>query len=150
MLNQYDKTHSRDRVKDRQLNKEKFKNIQGVTLIELMIVILIVAVLGMVAYPSYQNSMIKTRRSDGISALLSSAQTLERCFTEYNKYNHANCSIQNSTNFSSSEGYYSITVTTTASTFSLSAAAQGAQAPDSSCTPIVLTHTGAKTPTDCW
>ena len=150
MLNQYDKTHSRDRVKDRQLNKEKFKNIQGVTLIELMIVILIVAVLGMVAYPSYQNSMIKTRRSDGISALLSSAQTLERCFTEYNKYNHANCSIQNSTSFNSSEGYYSISVTTTASTFSLSAAAQGAQAPDASCTPIVLTHTGAKTPTDCW
>ena len=87
MLNRYDKSHSRDSVKDRQLNKEKFKNIQGVTLIELMIVILIVAVLGMVAYPSYQNSMMKTRRSDGISALLSSAQTLERCFTEYNKYN---------------------------------------------------------------
>ena len=123
---------------------------RGVTLIELMIVIAIVGVLGMVAYPSYKNSMQKSQRADGVAALLSSAQTLERCYTEYNKYNHANCSIQNGTSFNSSENLYSISITTTATTFILSAGAQGAQSGDSSCTPMTISQTGAKLPADCW
>ncbi len=136
--------------KHEMLDIKSFRASRGVTLIELMIVIAIVGILGMVAYPSYENSMQKTRRADGIAALLTSAQTLERCYTEYNKYNHANCSIQTATSFNSSENFYSVSVATTTTTFTLSAGAQGAQSGDSSCTPLTISQTGAKLPADCW
>ena len=41
----------------------------GFTLIELMIVVVIVAILAAVAYPSYQNSVQKGRRSDGMAKI---------------------------------------------------------------------------------
>ena len=140
---------TRGRVSIR-LNAARPYASQGVTLIELLIVVAIVGILGMVAYPSYQNSMQQTRRSDGVAALLTTAQTLERCYTEYNKYNHSSCRIQNGTSFDSSESFYSVSVTTATSTFSLSAGAQGAQAGDTSCTPLTISQTGAKLPADCW
>ena len=42
----------------------------GFNLIELMIVVVIIGIIASIAYPSYQSSMTKTRRSDGQAALL--------------------------------------------------------------------------------
>ena len=38
---------------------------RGFTLVELMIVVAIVAILAAIGYPSYQNSVQKSRRADG-------------------------------------------------------------------------------------
>lgn len=50
----------------------------GFTLVELMLVVVIVAVLAMVALPSYQKQVAKGRRADAITALSVIVQAQER------------------------------------------------------------------------
>jgi type IV pilus assembly protein PilE len=50
---------------------------KGFTLIELMIALMVVGILAAIAYPSYQDSVRKGRRGDGMAALLEAAQKLE-------------------------------------------------------------------------
>lgn len=52
----------------------------GMTLIELMIVVAIIGILSAFAYSSYQNQMVKTRRSDATSAILEIANGLEKFY----------------------------------------------------------------------
>lgn len=51
---------------------------QGFTLIELMIVVMIVAVLAAIAYPSYSNHVRKTARKEAASIMLDMAGRMER------------------------------------------------------------------------
>jgi len=139
------------------------RKYKGFTLIELMIVVVIVSILAAVAYPSYQDSVRKSRRSDGTAALLQAAQILERCYTELNSYASTTCSIVTAaappinivtgTGGLSGAGYYTITATPTATTYTLTATptALGGQNNDS-CGTYTLTQTGARTPatTGCW
>jgi type IV pilus assembly protein PilE len=48
-----------------------------------MIVVAMIAVLGAIAVPSYQNSVRKARRADARSALVTTAQLMERYATEH-------------------------------------------------------------------
>lgn len=59
---------------------------KGFTLIELLIVIAIIAILASIAYPSYQESVKRSRRVDAQSALLGLAQSLERWYTTNGSY----------------------------------------------------------------
>ena len=59
---------------------------RGFTLIELMITVAIVAILSMIAYPAYQSQVVKGNRAEGKSAVLKTAQALERYFTVNNTY----------------------------------------------------------------
>ena len=64
------------------------KNTQNAfTLIELLIVIAIVGVLAGIAYPSYQDSMTKSRRADAKAALLELSVFMERLYTTTGCYN---------------------------------------------------------------
>jgi type IV pilus assembly protein PilE len=58
------------------------KTARGFTLIEVMIVAAIVAILAAIAYPSYQDSVRKSRRADAKSILLQAGQFMERFYTE--------------------------------------------------------------------
>ena len=40
--------------------------MRGITMIELMIVIVVLSILAAIAYPSYQNQVTKARRADGM------------------------------------------------------------------------------------
>jgi len=59
---------------------------RGFTLVELMIVVAIVGILAMVAFPAYQGQVKKGNRAEGKSAVLKTAQALERYFTVNNTY----------------------------------------------------------------
>lgn len=128
--------------------------MEGFTLIEVMIVVVIISILAAIAYPSYTEQVRKSRRADATGGLMDVAQRLERCFTQFNAYNNANCNIP----AASPEGHYVITTPVlTAGQFTLRAepAAGSPQAGDTRCTRFELTQAGVRTAqgtlgNDCW
>ena len=60
--------------------------IRGFTLIELMVTVAVVAILAAVAFPSYQDSLRKSRRTDGKNALTQAVANMERYYVEKNSY----------------------------------------------------------------
>lgn len=123
---------------------------RGFTLIELMFVVAIVAILLALAYPSYQDSVRKARRADATTSLMERAQGLERCFTRFNSYTHADCPNPAG---ASDDGYYTLTVERTATTYTLTAEATGDQANDA-CGDYTVDYLGNKAPAPdskrCW
>lgn len=59
---------------------------QGMTLIELLIVMAIIGILASIAYPSYQEYVRRGQRSEARAQLMEAAQFMERTFTVTNDY----------------------------------------------------------------
>lgn len=126
----------------------------GFTLIELMIVVSIVGILAAIVYPSYIDSLRKSRRTDGKDAMLR-VQLEEEKYRANNPTYTSTLSDLNLTS-ATEAGYYTISLTaasTTGYTVRATAVAGGAQASDTACTPLQIAVTAAgevKTPTVCW
>lgn len=131
---------------------------RGVTLIELMIALTVLAILVSVAVPGYRQQVIRTHRAEAKQLLLTEAAALERCFMNLNAYNAAGCPSTGSFPRTVAEGRYRLTATVTAGSFRLRAVPQGEQAKDTKCKTLTLTHqmakgvTGGATDTaeNCW
>lgn len=125
--------------------------VSGFTLIELMIVVAVIAILAAIAYPSYTQYVQQARRVDAKSALTAIAGQLERCYTVSSDYaDDGGGGACVSFPVTSDEGFYEVTAPTlTASTYTLQAAPQGAQAGDE-CGSLTLNHQGVRTPDGCW
>lgn len=145
----------------------------GFTLIELMITIAIIGILASVAYPSYQNSILKSHRADAKGALLELANYMERHATEIGCYLDAGadglCGTDDDTipvlpfvtSPKTGTAYYDLVLfPVDASSFTLSAnpIASSSQVNDD-CGSLTLTNTGVKnivpinggiTVADCW
>ncbi len=116
-------------------------SVRGFTLIELMVVVVIVAILLAIGYPTYLDQVRKARRSDATAALMQTAQRLERCFTDSNQFNAAGCPTGT---VSSPEGYYNVAIAASATTYTLTATpvAGTTQAGDSTCASFTLDQAG--------
>lgn len=131
-------------AKRRSIQYVNASHMRGITLMELMIVVVIVGILASIAYPSYQEQLRSARRADGQSMLLQTSQALERCYTRFSAYNNGGCAV--TFPIASTDGYYSITTVgaVTAAAFTLAAAPQGAQTSDAKCGTLRLTSTGVQ------
>ena len=136
----------------------------GFTLIELMIAVAIVALLAAIAVPQYGQYVERSRRTDATTALTRIAGQLERCYTQYGKYNHPDCAQYKNVNAADTKDY-ELTMAAGASgnaaqsyVLTATATAAGRQANDENCATFTLTHLGQKnstatppeTESNCW
>ncbi|WP_444985256.1 type IV pilin protein [Halomonas mongoliensis] len=125
----------------------------GFTLIELMIAVAIIGILASIAYPSYQRYVERALRADAHAGLMEAAGIMERCYTQFNRYNDSECSLVGS-NILSPDGEYTITVS-----FPDPPGGQGYLVSSSvssrdGCTEnngvMTLNHLGERNPSACW
>ena len=129
----------------------------GFTLIELMIVVVVIAILGAIALPSYREHVIKTRRAAAGACLLEQAQIMERFYTTHMTYTGAPDPAGGCVNDIAE--YYTLPAATVAGSgrgFSLEARPVSGKQDDAKCGTLTLDQTGTKgesgtgTVTDCW
>jgi type IV pilus assembly protein PilE len=118
---------------------------QGFTLIELLIVITIIAVLASIAYATYNNSVIASRRKAASACMLELAQHMERVYTTSLSYAGVTAApaLACRTELSA---FYTIGLngTPTATTYALQAAPTSQQK-DAKCGTLGLNQAGTKT-----
>jgi len=143
--------------------KQMKKNAQGFTLIELMIVVAIIGILAVIAIPAYRDSTLRANRADAQITLSRLATLQERYYFRTNQYTGDFSDLLSglsdiTTSISSDEGYYTVALTASATSWSMTATAAGGQADDTQCNKLTLTNLGAKTSVDsdnnasseCW
>jgi type IV pilus assembly protein PilE len=124
---------------------------RGFTLIELMITVAIVAILAMIAIPTYQDAMKKNRRA-AAKALLSDVAQRQQQYLMDNRAYAANATDLKVIQPADVTSFYTLTITAAASTppsFTATATpiAAGPQASDGA---LSITHTGDKQPPNKW
>jgi len=120
---------------------------RGFSLVELMIVVAILSIVTAWGYGSYRDTVIKSRRSEGLGELLMIAGELERYYADQGTY--AGAGLGNSAHAvhasSSKNGYYNFSITTAnAVQFTITATPQGGQADDSNCDMFTLDSVGTR------
>ncbi|MBX2886171.1 MAG: prepilin-type N-terminal cleavage/methylation domain-containing protein [Granulosicoccus sp.] len=120
---------------------------RGFTLIEVLIVVALIGILSAIAFPSYSEYVESSRRADAHLALLNGTQDMERCRST--KFSYTNCDIATD---ESEQAYYDVSVSSkTATSFTITATAKGAQAGDTDCATMSIDDLGKRLPaTGCW
>ncbi len=141
---------------------------KGVTLLELMIVVVIIAIISTFAYPSYTQFILRAKRTAGTSMLLQIADRQQQFFMDNKRFaaNLTRLGYAGNTVMIDEEGaviadgdadrIYNISVSaSTATTYTLTAAPQLIQASkDTKCGSLTLSDAGVKGYSggggDCW
>ncbi|MER0511277.1 type IVa pilus pseudopilin TppA [Aeromonas veronii] len=118
---------------------------RGFSLIELMIVIAIVAILGTIAYPAYQQYVLTSHRVEAKSMLLNAANRQETYFMDFNRYTSSAADLNISDD--SESGFYHLVISAGTNTFILFATASGAQGSDSDCIIFSIDQDGTRSAT---
>ncbi|HET6565241.1 MAG TPA: type IV pilin protein [Xanthomonadales bacterium] len=128
------------------------RKLAGITLVELMFVLVIVGILLALAYPSYVDYVRKGKRGDAQHLLMNWAVNQEI----FRSNNPTYAADDNAALPAPTMDYYGFEADDiSATTYTLTATATGDQANDeardgTNCGVLVVTHAGAKTPVVCW
>lgn len=125
---------------------------QGFTLIELMIVVVVIGVLAAIAYPSYQQYVIRANRSAAQSQMMEIANRQQQFLLANRRYASSLVGLGYSLPAEVAERY-DCEVTVPASAvpqFSITCTGTGIQARDNDPEPIALDSAGNKIPADKW
>lgn len=127
---------------------------RGFTLMELLIVLVCIALLTSLAWPSYQSLILRSQRAQARASLLQAAHWMTRAASANGSYPLA---AEVPPSVLTIDGQrYQMTVVSTAQSYTLSATPLGAQAADS-CGILTLNHLGVRsvqgasqTAAQCW
>jgi type IV pilus assembly protein PilE len=132
------------------------KHMRGITLIELMIVVVIVGILAMIAYPNYQEFTARAKRNEARAALLQLATNQERFYLNNNTFTQDLTALGFSTTptVTTPTGYYTVQVTAAdASNFSATATYLQGGSEAGKCLTFTVDGRGLQTSgpdTNCW
>lgn len=129
---------------------------RGITLVELMIVVAVVALILSLAVPSYTEFVLRSNRSEAINEVLDLAACQERIYIKLNQYDTNRCGAS----ALSTNGLYQLGMTTSNANqnYTITATPQGNQTNDS-CGNLTLTDQGVRDVSvtgdtnkiaDCW
>lgn len=125
----------------------------GLTLIELLITLAILAILAAIAWPAYERHNMKHRRTEAVVALTKISVELQGYFSDNLTYEDYVVSDA----INGSLKHYELSLDLAAKSYALTATAIGSQADDGECTSLTLDqvgrrrHTGtAPTAARCW
>ena len=130
--------------------------MQGITLIELMIVVVIIGILAAVAYPNYQEFSARAKRNEARAALLRLATNQERFYMNNNTFTEDLTALGFGTTptWITETGYYEISVTdATPSNFTATASYLQGGREAGKCLTFTIDARGSKTSapdSDCW
>lgn len=132
------------------------KYMRGVTLMELMIVVVIIGILTAIAYPNYRQYAAKAKRNEAKAALLQIATLQERFYLQNNIYtcDMTQLGFASAGPVTSDTGSYLFNVNTcNANTFDADAAYLKADAEAAKCSLFTIDGAGTKDSqpyNDCW
>jgi type IV pilus assembly protein PilE len=132
------------------------KKMAGVTLMELMIVVVIIGILAAIAYPNYRQYAARAKRNEAKAELLKIATLQERFYLQNNSYTADMTNLgfaASSSNTSDSESYVINVTAADANDFTATAVYQFTDDEASKCKTFQIDGTLTKTSspsTECW
>ena len=132
------------------------RHMGGITLIELMIVVVIISLLAVISYPSYREFAARAKRNEAKAALLMAATNQERFFLQNNTFSVDLTDLDfTASPFTTDTGSYVITVAAAVPTadFIVTATYQFGGSESAKCDVFTITGAGIRASTpdaDCW
>jgi type IV pilus assembly protein PilE len=140
------------------LQAKLMHTMQGITLIELMIVVVIISILAVIAYPNYREFVARAERNEAKAALLQIATNQERFYMNNNRYacrnEMARLGFAGAGPIETDSGTYTVDITLCdANNFVAVAAYNPSDTEETKCNLFQITGRNVKTSapdTDCW
>ena len=135
------------------------RNQSGITLIELMIVVVIVGILAAIAYPSYTNYRLRTNRTEAKAGLMEASTRQEQFYLDNKTYSATIAGIGMPA--TTEGGFYVLSVNAATAgcpitrCYAMTATPQGGQTDDTDCVNLSIDSTGNRSASGpngaaCW